>query len=398
MNMMNERKKWVVGGLLVAAFAASAFAAPGDGIHAGRLSLSPFLSLGGFYEDDRDRDEDVFLDASVGLRSGYTALDLDANALGFFSSRSYVDADDRDFEAEGGLFRLKYGDKERILLQGNLGWRRVEDIDLYGAEASVGGVSSDSVLDAVARSRRDVSQAGISAGRDLTDKLAMDLGYRFDAVDYRDDALQDLSSHLFQQETVYAFRDKTAGLVTLIGGVQEYDDFDNSAGYYAARLGVVTRRTAKVSLKAGVGAQLYDRQDDLDEESGFNFDVGTTWQTTDKVTLQAGARNGYQLSPLYEENAAEFTVFWIGGSFRLTPSIDLSANAAYRVDDYIDPVRVGETSVDREDKGFALRFRADYQMPARFMRVYTELSHEFTDSTLGDFDQTRLGIGLQLRY
>jgi hypothetical protein len=37
-------------------------------------------------------------------------------------------------------------------------------------------------------------------------------------------------------------------------------------------------------------------------------------------------------------------------------------------------------------------------MPARFMKVYTELSHEFTDSTLGDFDQTRLGIGLQLRY
>jgi len=211
---------------LILAAVAGATGEPGNGIHLGPWSLSPFADLGGFYDSnvrqaDRNAQDDVFFDTTVGLRAGYTAFNLDGSAMGFVSSRSYSDATDKDFDAAGEMLKMKYGTREQAVLELSQSFRRAEDIDVYGAEAAVGGVSPDSVMDAVTRSRRDVSQAGVSVGRSLTDKTDVDAGYRFDAVDYDTGTLMDLSSHIAQIEASHRLTDKTAGFVMLKGGLQD---------------------------------------------------------------------------------------------------------------------------------------------------------------------------------
>jgi hypothetical protein len=68
------------------------------------------------------------------------------------------------------------------------------------------------------------------------------------------------------------------------------------------------------------------------------------------------------------------------------------------VDNYFDPVLSNETRVDREDKGKSVRVRADYLTPAKFLRVYSEATYETVTSTLDDYDETRISLGVNLQY
>ncbi len=400
---MKIQKSVVIAWLFVVAVSAIGFGQPGDGIHMGQWVLSPFMDVGGFYDSNIRQEpegpqDDMFLDTTIGLRAGYTAFNLDGNMMGFLSSRTYVETEGEDFNVAGEMFRVKHGTREEVLLELSQSLRRVEDIDVYGAEAAVGGVSPDSVMDAVTRSRRDVNQVGLSAGRTLTDKMDMDAGYRFDSVGYDRSDLLDLHSHVAQIEVAQCLTDKTAGFVTLKGGAQGGEALSGSAEYYAAWLGFKTKGTDKMSYKAGGGVQRYHRPEDQGEETGFNFDASGTWLATDKLTVQGGARNGIQLVPMYEDNAAAFSIFWMGGTYRMAPSVVLSGNGACRVDDYLDPVPYNGAVVDRVDRGVAVRVRADYLVPARFMKVYADASYELVDSNVGDYDETRAGFGVQFQY
>lgn len=391
---MNIRKVTAVscGVLLLVAIGADA-----GGIQRSNPMLwQPFVNVAGFYENDTDAEE-TFFDVTAGLRFAYTGFEQDFSAMGFASSRFHIDDNDRDFASSGGMLRFRNGAMERSILRGDLAFRRVEDIDMYGSEIAVGGVSPDSVLDAVTRSRRDILQAGISAGKNVTDKMDIEVGYRFDDVDYLDRSLQNIATHMVQVETARKVTDKTAGLLTIKGGMQDNESLDDQAYYYAAQLGIRTKHTDRVNLRIGAGAQWYDRPDDLDNETGFSFDGNAAWLATDKLVMQVGARNGIQLSPLYESNASQFSVFSIAARYQMKEHLGFSGNMAYRIDDYLDQVSsdTGDGMMDREDKGFAVRVRADYQKPLSPLKLYAELSHEITDSPLGDFDRTRLGAGMQ---
>ncbi|MCU0856919.1 MAG: hypothetical protein MUC65_00755 [Pontiellaceae bacterium] len=71
---------------------------------------------------------------------------------------------------------------------------------------------------------------------------------------------------------------------------------------------------------------------------------------------------------------------------------------AYRIDEYLDKVNDGSKLVSRKDKGFAVRLRADYQMPFEPLKLFVNLSHENIDSTFGNFDRTLAGLGAQLVF
>lgn len=399
---MIVKKKVIVAGLISAGMICGAFAAPGQGIHAGPWAFNPYVDVAGTYDSNIDQArtgarDDIFIDSTLGLRVGYSTYLLEFNGLGFLSQRVYSDATDKDFEAGGELLRIKYGNRDLVEVEADQTFRRVEDVDRYVNEAAVGGVSPDSVLDVTARSRRDVSQAGLSAGKNVTDKLELDVGYRVDDINYDQAGLFDLRNHVGQIETAHQLTDKSAGFVTVKGALQENLSLDDQAEYYAVRLGLKTKGTDKVTFKGGAGVQYYD-QANGEGSAGFNFDLTTSWAATEKIVLMAGGRNGSQMSSLYADNGADYQIFWLGGTYRITPAISTTLSGAYRVDDYMEPVVDNNRTIDRQDKGAAGRLRVDYQAPAKFMKVYAEASYEDMSSNVEDYDDTRMALGVILMY
>jgi hypothetical protein len=378
-------------------------AQPGDGIRANNWVVSPFAELNGVYDSNINQTpskpvDDTFLDSTIGLRTGLTTYRLDFSGMGFLSRRAYGDANDKDFGAGGEILKLKYGNRDELLLEAEQSFRRVEDLDRYGSEAAVGGVSPDSVLDVSTRERRDVSQAGFSLGKNLTDKTDVDVGYRFDSVNYETRDLLDLVNHIGQAEASHKLTDKTAALVTLKAGTQDNGETADLADYYAARLGLKSQGTDKLSFKAGAGAQQFNRPEDAGDETRFNYDATALWTATDKLTFQAGGRNGSTLSSLYARNGADYATCWIGGSYSVTRTLALSLTGSYREDKYFDPIQDNGAAKDRVDKGKAIRARADYLTPAKFLRVYAESTYESVDSTIEDYDETRVSLGVNFQY
>ena len=389
---------------LVACLAGSwsiwAAAAPAaKGIRAGAFTLSPFAGIAGTYDSNvgrtsSDEEDDVFLGADLGLKLGYQTLELAVDGIGFGQQRYYADEDARDFGAGGEALRIKIGAPERIVVELQQAWRRVEDQDDYAALTSIGGISANAFLDANVRSRRDLLDGGAGVSAKLTDKTDVRAGYLYDQTDYASTNLLDLTSHNAQLEALYKFRDKTAGLATLLGGVQESDQVDGEATYVAARLGLQTRQTDRLLLKAGAGEQHYERPDGGGTENRFHFDGQAIWTATDKTQVQLEGRNGIQLSSVSRGNVVDFSVVRLGIAQRVNSSLTLTASGTYRRDDYQDPVSDGDQLVDRQDNGLAFAFRADYLIPSKYLRLFAETAYETVDSTVRDYDVARATVGV----
>lgn len=393
-----------VAGLIGAALvSAVVMAEPGQGIHAGPWAFSPYVNLTGTYDSNVDKvrdnpQEDYFLDSEAGVKTGYSAYEVDFSGVGFLGYRNYTDLTEKNFSSGGEILKFKQGTHDTVAIEADQTFRRVEDLDMHGAEAAVAGVSPESVLDASARTRRDINSAGFSAGRGLTDKMQLDVGYRYDEVNYDSADLYELQSHIGQAEAAYRMTDKTDALLTFQGGIQNNDVISDPAGYYTGRVGLKTRGTDKLTFKGGVGAQQFDRTGATDV-TAFNYDLSAVFAVTDKIVLQAGGRNGTLLSSLYAENASQYDSVWGGIAYACSPAFVLSGNVAYRRDDYLDPVNTGSGMQSRVDDGTAFRLRADYYTPAKFMRLYSQVSYEnMTSTAVSDYDETRVDLGVNFQY
>jgi hypothetical protein len=378
-------------------------AEPGNGIHAGPWMLSPYANLRETYDSNVDKTpvakkDDDFLDSEAGLKLGYSAYMIDFSGLGFLGNRNYSDLTDKDFSTGGEILKFKQGTHDTFVIEADQSFRRVEDVDLHDNQAAVLGVSPDSVLDSSSTSRRDINNIGVSVGRSLTDKLTLDVGYRFDDVNYSDPTLFDIQNHIVQAEGAFRLTDKTDSLVTLQGGIQDNGVISDPASYYIGRAGFKTRGTDKIIYKGGMGVQLYNRPN-ADDITSFNYDLSASWIATDKITFQAGGRNGTVLSSLYTDNGSEYNTLWAGASCRIISTIVLSGNATYRQDDYFDPVAVSGGTQDRTDSGKGVEARVDYITPAKFMRIYTEIDYSSVESTISStYDVTRFMVGVNLQY
>lgn len=377
---------------------ALAIAAPvTKGIRVGAITLSPFAGVAGTHDSNigrtsSDEESDAFLDAHLGLKLSYQARDLAVDGIGFGQQRLYADWNDLDFGAGGEALRLRYGAPERVAIDVQQSWRRVEDQDVYATITSVGGIVADAFLDANVRSRRDLWEFGAGASTRLTDKTDLRAGYLFNETDYVSTNLLDLTSHNAQLEGLYKFRAKSAGVLSLLGGVQESDELDGNATYVAARLGLQTIQTDRLFFKIGAGPQHYERPEGGAEDR-LHFDGQATWTATDKTQVMVDGRNGMQLSSVSRGNIVDYTAVRLGLSHRVNTAFALSANGTYRLDDYQDPVSSNGQMVDRRDNGATITFRADYQIPSMYMRLFAEASYETIDSTIRDYDVARATVG-----
>ena len=396
---MNQTIHRLAAGICLAGLLpALATAAPvAKGIRVGAFTLSPFAGLAGTYDSNVGRtssgeEDDVFFEGDLGLKLGYQARDLAIDGIGFGQQRLYADQDELDFGAGGEALRLKYGAPERIVVELQQSWRRVEDQDAYAAPTSIGGMAADAFLDANVRSRRDLWDVGAGVAAKVTDKTDLRAGYLFNETDYASTNLLDLTSHNAQMEALYKFRAKSAAVATLLGGVQESDEVDDAATYVAARLGLQTLQTDRLLFKVGGGEQHYERPEGGAEDR-FHFDGLASWTATDKTQVQLEGRNGMQLSSVSRANVVDFTVVRLGIAHRVNSVLALSASGTYRLDDYQDPVADGDQMVDRRDNGATVAFRADYLIPSMYLRLFAETSYETIDSTIRDYDVARATVG-----
>ena len=397
------RNAWMIGIAAALTAVSAAYAGPGNNLHFGAWTLIPGVDVGVTHDSNINRSshdpiDDTYLDSAVDLCAGYSAVDLEGSFMGFAGTRNYMDHTENDYDSAGEVVRVIKGTRDRVRLEADQSFRRVEDVDRYAADVGVGGISPDSALDASTRDRRDINQAALSASRSMTDKTDLDLGYRYDAVTYDDPALYDLTSHGLQMETAYNVSDKSAMLLTLTGQRQEASGADDHATYGSVRAGMKTRGTDRLIFKGGVGVQRFDvpGNSGLDSTS-MNVDLSAMWLATDKLVVQAGGRNGNSLSSLYADNGVRFALAWLGATCRVTPALGVSLNGIYRVDTYLEPVTTDGRADDREDRGLGVRLRSDYHTPANFLDVYGEVSHEAVQSE-ADNNETRVVVGLSAKY
>ncbi len=390
-----------------AVVAALGTALPGWGqsdtaVQVGSLTLAPVASLAGAYDSNISRAtsgerDDLFLDMTVGIKAGNRAEQIECDGVFFLSQRFYRDNESLDFGAGGETLAAKFGTPDRVAYRLQQSWRRVEDLDDYGPSASFGGIASDTFLDADARSRRDVHEMGAAVEAVLTDKTELGTSYQFRQTDYKSPGLLDQTGHGGQAELSYGVTDKSAVLLTLLGGLQDSQSVEDDARYTAARFGMRTRGTDRLTVKAGAGSLRYDRPGDADTENVFHYDATASWVVTDKTVVQLEGRNGMQLSSISQGNTVDFSTVRLGLACRATQALSLRSSAVYRIDDYEDPVPVGDGLAERKDKGTSLEFRVDYLLSSKSVRLFAKTTYEMVDSTVRDYDLTRALVGLELR-
>ena len=367
------------------------------------ISLMPYAELSTTYDSNffrlsDDEESELYLDLLGGLELSYTGVQGDALATVFASARRHDDFDDEDFETIGQSLRLRYGTRDTVQWRASQSYRRVTEEDTLGSDIAVGDVTADSALDTATSAERDIFQAAISAGVDATDKTQLDFSYRYDFVDYTDRVQDKITIQTIGAEAAYRITDKSSGLLTTRYGWQDSDGLDDSAGVWNVQAGARTESTDKLTFRATAGYQHYDRKGDLGSDESLAFDVRATLVATDKLTFQAGGRNGTQLSSTQRGNAADYFIYYLGARMQATDAIDISANAAYREDDYLDPVMIDGQMRNRTDKGTAFRLRANYTAPSDYLSLFTQLTFDDVDSPTGDYDRTKVSAGLRLQY
>ncbi len=383
-------------GIATVLLAGMAWAGPGDGIKAGPVVLHPFADVSvthdsNVFQAPRDREADVYAQGAAGLRFLYSSLRFSLIGSGHAGARRYMDESDLDFDFAGQSLGAAVNG-ERTALTLSQSYRRVEDIDLYGSEFAVGGISQDSILDVASRRERDILQASLALDRRLTDKLDLTLGGRYETVEYNDGALQDLRSAFGLVEGAFRMTPKTALFLAGTYGQMDGKNEDGTAIGYAGRLGLKTIGTDKLVFRAGVGAQVFDPQDGGEDRTALSFDGSATWAATEKVFVQAGARNGLSKSILAANEGVEYSVYRLGLLARASDMVTLSLSGAYRLDEYLDS--------DREDAGIGVRARVDFASASDALRAYWETSYENVDSNEDerDYRKLRITLGMNLKY
>ena len=367
------------------------------------LRFMPYLELSTVYDSNffrtpEDEESEIFINALAGLQLSYIGAQSDALASAFASARRHDEFDDDDFETIGQSLRLRYGTRDTVIIEANQAYRRVTEEDVMTSEIAIGGVSPDSALDTATSNERDIFQAGMRVGMAPTDKTQLDLSYRYDFVDYTARELDKVTTQTAGIQGALRMTDKTSGIIQTKYGIQDSDGLDDSADFINVQGGIRTESTEKLALRATAGYQRYDRQGDLDAEDSFAFAVQGTLSATDKLTLHAGGRNGTQLSSTSRGNATDYAIYYVGARLQATQAFRFSANAAYREDEYIDPVLIDGESTDRTDKGTALNLRIDYLAPSEYVSLFTQLRFESIESPTGDYDRTQISAGLRLQY
>ena len=143
----------------------------------------------------------------------------------------YADLDERDHNDAGERINATLWDRDRIQVKISEALQNFDEFDLSTSDVE----------------RRTVFNGALGAGRSLTDKSELDVGYAFNMTDYQSPSLFDWNEHIGSAEFGHDMTDKSAGTVTVKTGVQSSDGNSEDGTLGSVLLGAKTRLTEKVN-------------------------------------------------------------------------------------------------------------------------------------------------------
>jgi len=377
------------------------------------LVVSPYVEVSATHDSNRDlsstnEESDVYYEGKIGINLGVKGKSFTLNMLGYTFSRTYTDEGPVDQEKTSGGERLglTFGERRKLIISIDQSYERVTD---YSEQVRLNPVLADdqgnqaAVLsqDRSERSRRDVLGAGVRVGRDLTDKIGMDVGYTYSEDDYHGEVLLDSTRHDAHGEVSYLVTDKSSVFLYGSYGIDKSDGYVGEAESEALRVGWTTRMTHKVNFRGSVGYETYDSgalvgQSEESNRESLAFDLASAWRPVDKLSLILSGERRTEAATT-EANTRLVTLVRAGANYRMFDDLSCSASVSYRTDEYDLPApgRTEARDVDAAGVNLGVNYR-----PFDHVSAFATLSYEDSSSNFeaDDLDQTRAGLGVKVSY
>jgi hypothetical protein len=395
----------------------AALAKPGEGIKIGNLTLSPFADISVHWDSnvfltDQDETDDFFLDAVPGIAFVNKTEKLILSGRGWGQFRRYLDQTSLDTDSWGEKLGAVWGEEDRLTLAISEKYIELTDYEIEPRAVDTLNLTSQNLMlaeDRTERERRNLFDIGPVAEYHVSEKFQVDVGYSYSSVEYKTNNLFDWHENRGQLEFRQKVTDKTSVLLNGQYSEQTSDGFTNDSTYYIVRGGVLYEATKKTAFRATAGLESYDfgnttpSGEDLNTDI-LSYDFAATWQATEKILVEAMAKNGIQPAAQYLANTKEITLASVGASYDITKSWILSLAGSWRYDDYIGKVTDPDTGLltDKNRRLYGGRLRLDYKPSVKFFDLYAETTYEDSRTNIqddyGNYEQWRIALGLALRY
>ena len=394
---------------------------PGEGISFGKFIIRPYVDLSITYDGNpnlaqTNYESDVFVEYELGANMLYKGHHIDFYGSIFWFARSYLDdnaptadwlyaPDSLDHNGYGESFGLTYGSRDNLQIRAYQSFQQVTDYSRQPySEAYISEYTQDSFVaeDRGNRLERDLINAGLAFGKDLTDKTELDLNGSFLRTDYAAPEMYDLDELTAHGEFAYKVTDKSAVFVLGEYSVQDTDALPSEPVSTIWRVGWKTKFTEKTAFKGSVGMEYYDAKIDIpDVDSQLDmpsYDLGWIWLPTDKLSFNVSGANTIEPSSYELLNVRKVWMFGGSTAYQFTKSFMSWAGISYRKDDY--QREDANYGIVRKISAYGGKLGVRYAPPAKWYSLYVTASYEDTDSTIDveDFDQFRLTGGVKLIY
>lgn len=277
-------------------------------------------------------------------------------------------------------------------------------------------------------SRDDRTVLDLDAGAELaaTDKSRIILGGSYADYDYDDDTNYDYSVLRGNLGFAHDLTDKTDWTLNASYRTYDKDGYDSDAWGVKGTVGIRTRSTEKLTFNASIGAERYrdyeysmyaadgtylGKKNKGDDETSFVYNLMGSWKMARRLSLSVSGHCEYE--PAQDVNDNSLLENSISTILTYTPGDHWKFNCgvAYERDDYnrkiaqrLDATGNPYSSVERGGKDRTddeMRYFANVSYAInRFCSVYVNWRYTDVSSSIDgyDYDRTRYGAGIHLRY
>ena len=376
------------------------------------LGVRPYVDASATYDSNAklttaDKESDVYWQTQVGVSLSLIYKWLTVNGAGYTFSRTYSSTSPKDEESFSGgeRFDISFGRRDKLLIGLNQSYERVTDYSkiIHPTPLAETQPGQTELLqqDWSERTRRDVARAGVTLGRDLTDKTEADIGYTYSKDHYLEGGLYDTARHDGQLMLGYKVTDKSSAFFDGRYGSEDSQGYEAPGSDAYAGLGWRTRMTEKVQFDGSAGYETYrsgtlkGRNEKSDVDT-IGMHLGGAWRPVDKLTVGIVGQREVEAAVI-EANTRVLTLVALTTGYRLKDDLTCSLALSYRRDEYDLPPPGGTEARRLNSEGVCLS--TDYS-PFRRLTFYAATSYENTQSNLPDedFDQVRATIGARASF